>query len=424
MTIPFLCCQVVCKDSDTECMLVTRRNRTQAECVVSKPTTCEELECNEGMVCEMRRRLKDGKEVPRCKPENPDAARAEDCSQLTCQEGLVCEVLRSGQAKCMTIPPPTDCAELDCGEGMVCTDVGNKGRVKCVQELRRTPVVATDSGDERPPTSNTPPTTPRRPLIERGCNTLDCEDGFRCLMTANRRRNGDRRLRPTCVPTQCSLKRRPRPPRRCEEVECGSDRECVVCREGGETRARCHRPSNTDQDGHPTGIPDEDRDKPTGRPDIEKPRGTVEEGKEKPMALVIFEEDGEDTAEEDKELEKSVEADEVKPTGTPEEKSTALKEEKATGGTDKDTSEEDMENRRGRRPPARCDEVECGEDEMCFEFEHDGRRLARCVSAGQSPLLLPSLPPPNIKLVHSTVQIPLRTVKMLTAMRREKSVSS
>lgn len=319
-----------------------------AKCVVSKPTTCEDTECDEGMVCEMRKRVKDGAEVPRCRPENPTATRAEDCSQLDCREGLVCEVLGSGQAKCMMIPPPTDCEELDCGAGMECVIVGNKGRVKCVQVFRLVPVVVTDS--EEGPTSSGSLTTPRRPLIERGCSDLDCEAGFRCRMLANRAKNGDRRLRPTCVPMQCSMRRPLRPPRGCEEVECGRYAECVVCREGGETRARCQQRPDTDE-VNPTRRPDEGEDKPMG---INSEKPTADEDKETPMGRT--DKNGE------------------KPTGTDKEKP----EEDGEKTDEKETPADGTDS----RPPVMCEEVECGEDEMCFEFEHEERRLARCVSAG------------------------------------------
>lgn len=372
--------------------------------MVVKPTTCEEMECDEGMVCEMRKRVKDGLEVPRCKPENPDATRAEDCSQLTCREGMVCEVLGSGQVKCMMIPPPTNCADLDCGEGMVCSDVGNKGRVRCVQESRRA-FPATNSSSERP-TSSQPP---RRPLIERRCNELDCENRYRCRMIANRQRNGDRRLRPTCVPAQCSLRRRSRPPQCCAEVDCGKDEECVVCREGMETRARCqqrHKPDN-DRETRPTRKPDEDQEKPTaGEGNDKKHSDTTEEDE---LTIQDAKTLDKDTPEEDEKTE-----DEAKSSDEdiPEEDEKTIEEAKTL---DKDTSEEDNEDeeneepgdrsdedtetrRSRRRPPVTCEEVECGE-EMCFEFEHDGRHLARCVSAGQFPSKCPSLLPLPFTLV-------------------------
>lgn len=342
-------------------MVITRRNRTQAKCVPFKPTTCEDMECDEGMVCEMRRRLKDEKEVPRCKLENPSASRAEDCSRLTCREGMVCAVLNSGMAKCVMMPPPTDCKELDCGEGMECKEVGNKDRVKCVASSA--PVVVSDP--EETPTSNLLLITPRG---ERGCSELDCDAGFVCRMTANRARNGDRRLRPTCIPMQCSGRRLSRPPRSCEELECGRGEECVECQEGGNTRARCQRLQ-------PTRTPeDKERSTNEGR---EKPTDRANEEKEKPTSET--DEDGDRSDEDIGESVPDEDRDTSGKTGEDKDGESVPDDEKPT---DLDKPGTPDERRRGRRPPVMCEEVQCGEEEMCFEFEHEERRLARCVSAG------------------------------------------
>ena len=417
-------------------MVVTRRNQTRARCVPFVPTNCEEIECEDGMVCEMRERLKDGKVVPRCKLEDPGASRVEDCSQLTCREGLACQVLPSGMAKCVMTPPPMDCKELDCGEGMECKEVGIQGRVKCVQLAN--PV--RDAGEM--PTSGASLSTPRRPFVERGCRELDCEAGFQCRMTANRAKNGDRRLRPTCVPMQCSERRRSRPPQRCMEVECGRGEECVECREGEQTRARCQRRPDEDGDRgtdgereRPTRRPDsgtnqvttdrvgEEREKPTGSKE-EKPTGNEE--REKPTG---FDEDEKDKYEEEDEKaldedEKALDEDEK--TLDDEKRENVEKTDEGKGNEeDEASSSTDMgepdESRRRRRPPVMCEELECGEHEMCFEFEHEERSLARCVSAGWShPSLhsrptLPSCPlPPSLPPVPSlpyyitlSTQIPL-----------------
>ncbi len=220
-------------------MEITRRNRTVARCVIFAPETCEEMECDQGMVCVMRKRVRDGKEVPRCVPENPSHGGATDCSQLQCREGLVCEML-GDQARCVMIPPPTDCAEIECEEGMECQPVGNGGQVRCISVYHPLtppfpPQVTNLESTARP--------TPQPFQIERGCGELDCDAGFRCHMSANRERNGDQKFHPTCVPMQCParMESRPHPPRTCEELRCGRQEECVVCDEGEETRARCQR---------------------------------------------------------------------------------------------------------------------------------------------------------------------------------------
>ena len=376
-------------------MILTRRNKTVAKCMYSAPKNCEEMECEEGLVCEMRNRVRDGLLVPRCKPATPVVNEAQDCSQLDCREGLACEVLEVNRAKCVKPPVPTDCKEIDCGEGMECKEVGNFGRVKCVQVFIRRSTAATPIGTGNPlPTgTGTPPPTPR---VERRCNELDCEPGYYCSMVANRAKNGDRKLRPTCMPIQCPVAKPRRPPHSCREIRCGRDEECVMCQEGRGIRARCaprspfptrsprpftpptpdtRRPNQTAVRTPPTpGTRRPNRTPPT--PDTRRPNRTAvrtpptESG---PQAT------------------RMPRPGMSRPTRMPRPGMSRPTRMPRPGmprptrmprpGPERPTGEDRERRRPLRRPPMTCEELECDpEMEMCFEFERRNRTLARCVS--------------------------------------------
>ena len=78
------------------------------------PTSCENIECDEGMECRVRER--DGlKPVVRCKPIRV-VPSPRDCSELECSDGFVCMVT-NGTAICVEPPPlPDACEGLNCEE--------------------------------------------------------------------------------------------------------------------------------------------------------------------------------------------------------------------------------------------------------------------------------------------------------------------
>ena len=212
--IPSSCDDIVCRQ-DSSCVISQTRRGTRAECKEMVPKSCDEVTCDEGMVCVEQNK-------PRCVPIRPEE-RPSDCSQLECRKGLVCVVLDGGRgARCAKPPLPTRCDEMECTSGLTCkVIVGDTRQIKCVQ-------------DELAPLSTR---WPRPPLVRiaRECDEIDCEEGYECKLIwvgANRRSVA------TCIPAECPLRRRARPPVSCEEIECWRDEICVTCR-GLKTRARC-----------------------------------------------------------------------------------------------------------------------------------------------------------------------------------------
>ncbi len=131
------CEEIVCSDDKTKCEITQTARGTRADCVVSIPDNCGEKECDEGMVCEVRSRGRDGVQVARCVPDktnpnNPRRAGA-TCAEVECSDDEVCLMLSDDNgAGCAKPPPPTDCSQLECAEGMDCLPTGNKKRVRCV----------------------------------------------------------------------------------------------------------------------------------------------------------------------------------------------------------------------------------------------------------------------------------------------------
>ena len=233
---PSSCDEIVC-GGGTSCVLSQEGRGTTVECKEIAPKSCEDVECDDGMYCVERVK-------PRCVPIRPEV-RPSNCSQLECPEDLVCMLLdRDGGARCAKPPVPTSCMELDCDPGLVCEQVGNNERVRCVfvePAPRRTlpPLPPTEAGF----TGELPTHRPPPPLIRiaRECDEIDCEDGYECKLVIDREINGNRRPVATCMPVECPLRRRARPPARCEEIRCERDEMCVLCGEGRDTRARCMR---------------------------------------------------------------------------------------------------------------------------------------------------------------------------------------
>ncbi|XP_064397810.1 cell surface glycoprotein 1-like isoform X2 [Halichondria panicea] len=231
---PLTCEDLVCTDDKTKCETTQTTRGTQARCVVSIPDNCDEKKCDEGMVCEVRTRGKDGVQVARCVADKKDSTnprRGATCAEVECDEDEVCLMLSDDNgARCANPPPPTDCSQLQCEQGMDCLPTENKKRVRCVR--RKEPFG--DSNPTERPSGATP-----LPVLARSCDQLDCEPGYSCRMVANKAKNGNRQPLPTCKPDECPTRKPRGPPRSCRQLECGREEVCVTCGEGEKTRARC-----------------------------------------------------------------------------------------------------------------------------------------------------------------------------------------
>lgn len=135
---PLTCDDLDCTDikKKKRCEVFETVRGSVPRCVVYIPQNCEEIECEEGMVCEVRERSKDKKPVARCvagqaNPENP--RRGDDCSEVKCDDDEVCIQLEDDKgARCTKPPPPTDCSQLRCPINMECLPIANGRRVRCV----------------------------------------------------------------------------------------------------------------------------------------------------------------------------------------------------------------------------------------------------------------------------------------------------
>ena len=234
---PSSCDEIVCSE-DTTCVVSENGRGTKVDCMKVEPKSCDDLECDDGMQCVERTK-------PRCIPIRPEV-RPSNCSQLECPESLVCMLLDEGRgAKCAKPPVPKNCMELECDPGLVCEQVGNNERVKCVlaeippQRTLPPPRPTREPGSTIELPTRRPPPPPIR--IARRCDEIDCEDGYECKLVIDREINLNRLPVATCIPRECPLRRRARPPARCEEIRCERDEMCVLCGEGRATRARCMR---------------------------------------------------------------------------------------------------------------------------------------------------------------------------------------
>lgn len=233
---PSSCDEIICGEG-TSCVVSENGRGTKVECMEIEPKSCEDLECDVGMQCVER-------EKPRCIPIRPEV-RPSNCSQLECPETLICMLLEGNRgARCAKPPTPKSCMELECDPGLVCEEVGNSERVRCVlaeipppRTLPPLPPREPGSTEELP--TRRPPPPPIR--IARRCDEIDCEDGYECKLVIDREINLNRQPVATCIPRECPLRRRARPPARCEEIRCERDEMCVLCGEGREIRARCMR---------------------------------------------------------------------------------------------------------------------------------------------------------------------------------------
>ena len=201
--LPTDCSMITCVQGQA-CMIDETSGRPKPLCVLTRfvPTSCDDIECEEGTRCEQRVRNRDEFSIARCITiRQPSVER--DCSQVECSEGMQCELSGNNQPRCVSI---TSCDDLMCDKGFECRERGR--RVTCEQVDPPTPQLQT-------------------------CDDIDCPGGFECEM------RGDRRIFvPICKPVECPV---PRRPTFCEELECGEEERCRVFRndQGRRTRAVC-----------------------------------------------------------------------------------------------------------------------------------------------------------------------------------------
>lgn len=212
---PSSCDDVVCAQN-SKCIVLQTANGTKATCK-DVPMSCKEIECDHGMHCVEQTE-------PKCVPLRM-VVRPTNCSQLECREGLVCMLLDG--ARCAKPPTPVSCEELDCPPDLTCKMMTDVRQAKCLQEETVKPL-----------------TNLSKVSISRDCSELECEDGYKCQLLINRKVNGNMFPVATCMPTECPIRRKPRPPVSCAEVECRDDEVCVVCGKGLTTMARCMQMEN------------------------------------------------------------------------------------------------------------------------------------------------------------------------------------
>ena len=113
---PVDCSQVLCSAPDRPlCEVRQTAQGPRARCVPQPPpTSCEDVECEEGMQCRVRER-EGARPVVRCVPIRVDLF-PRNCSQLECPDGFMCVVM-NGKAMCVETPsPPDECDQLACEE--------------------------------------------------------------------------------------------------------------------------------------------------------------------------------------------------------------------------------------------------------------------------------------------------------------------
>ena len=113
---PVDCSQVLCPATDRPFCEVRQTARgPRARCVPHPPpTSCEDVECDEGMRCRVRER-EGARPVVRCVPIRVLPV-PRNCSQLECSDGFMCVVM-DGKAMCVETPsPPDECDLLACEE--------------------------------------------------------------------------------------------------------------------------------------------------------------------------------------------------------------------------------------------------------------------------------------------------------------------
>ena len=112
---PVDCSQVLCPPDRSFCEVRQTTQGPRARCVPQPPpTSCDNVECEKGMQCQVRER-EGARPVVRCVPIRVVQV-PRDCSQLECSDGFMCVVMNS-KAMCVETPsPPDECDRLACEE--------------------------------------------------------------------------------------------------------------------------------------------------------------------------------------------------------------------------------------------------------------------------------------------------------------------
>ena len=112
---PVDCSQVLCPPDRSFCEVRQTTRGPRARCLPRPPSTsCEDVECEEGMRCRVRER-EGARPVVRCVPIRVLPV-PRNCRQLECSDGFMCVVM-DGRAMCIETPsPPDECDRLACEE--------------------------------------------------------------------------------------------------------------------------------------------------------------------------------------------------------------------------------------------------------------------------------------------------------------------
>ncbi len=168
----------------------------------SRPLSCDDIKCDDGLMCRFRERVEGFSPVVRCVPFVP-----KDCSELVCDEGFTC-IQRGRRPVCSTIvttPTPTNCSEVNCKPDEICLV-----------------------------TSGTPTCT----SLTFECSEVECEDDEICVLESIT-------MRPTCVsvtPTTTTTTTTPIfTAESCDQLDCLSF--STVCNQLTETLAVCEPPT-------------------------------------------------------------------------------------------------------------------------------------------------------------------------------------
>ena len=181
-------------------MIRMRDDRKHPKCIHPNPQDCSDTVCNYNERCEMREVVERGRMTrrqPHCRNRTD-----EEMKRKACPDGWDCRMRK-------------DCKNMTCEKDELCRETRkvNETIAQCI----------------------------RKPIEERRCDEIDCEEGFLCKMK-NRTEGGIIRLRPMCSPARCPIRCGWRPPRTCYETLCREDEDRITCEmEDREIIARCQR---------------------------------------------------------------------------------------------------------------------------------------------------------------------------------------
>ncbi len=221
-----------CAPGESDC-----RQYIRTSCMLrppSGPLSCNDIECDDGLMCRFRERVEGFLPVVRCVPFVPS-----DCSELTCDEGFEC-VIRGRRPSCVpivTTPEPIGCSEIICNNNEICIELSNA------------PICVPLTTSVTPfPTS----TTPNTMITGESCDQLDClsflfvcnqmtetfaicEPARECIAEFNA----------TCLALSlvCDITSNSFAtcivPSSCNQLTCNENQNCFEFNFGGQTTAQC-----------------------------------------------------------------------------------------------------------------------------------------------------------------------------------------